>query len=146
MLRGKILLIHSALSDGLQTRSGLWDASIWVEIMEINCSFKCTVASFYWHFFQILEKNTKSYCIDCIQVILKYTSWRQKKLQYSYRSFKNSGCYLALFLVTHVGLKLKLEEMKVRAMQVLSASSDSEEKWIRLRVCFDSFSGKIWVW
>ncbi|EOA98186.1 hypothetical protein Anapl_17078 [Anas platyrhynchos] len=48
-----------------------------------------------------------------------------------------------LFLVTHVGLKLKLEEMKVRAMQVLSASSDSEEKWIRLRVCFDSFSGEL---
>lgn len=41
------------------------------------------------------------------------------------------------------GLKLKLEEMKVRTMQQLSADSDSKGKWIRLRVCFDIFSGKI---
>ena len=43
----------------------------------------------------------------------------------------------------HSLLKLKLEEMKVRAMQEQSVGNDLEGKWIRLRVCFDSFSGKI---
>jgi len=30
-------------------------------------------------------------------------------------------------------------------MQKLSADSDSKGKQIRLRVCFDSLSGRIWV-